>query len=881
MKRILLIIVIIAACLAGEKAMAASRLHVIDLTCENLHNPLGIDTATPRLSWKLASSRQGDCQTAYEIEVASSEALLTAGEADMWRSGRVASAQSVLVAYGGKALHPRDVAYWRVRPYDVKGKPGEWSEVALFGVGFVEGTQMEGRYIAMSAENPDRKAPIFRKKINVSGDGMAVAYVNSLGYHELYVNGVKAGQHVLQPAVSQLTKRSLIVAYDISSLLREGENDIAVWAGQGWYKKTLFKNAVDGPLVKMEIAQQRGGVWQTIASTDATWDVSDSGYRDLGTWNAWEFFGEKVDGRLMPQTLTAGDLDKLTYTKAVEIAVSGMTATQQMFPGNAVIARLKPKSIVKTGEKKWLVDIGRVITGWFEMTMSGLESGSEVRMDYADGMDEEGKLYSQEEYDIYVAAGNGTETFCNKFNHHAYRFVTVSGVDDIESVTGIQMSGDYESTSTFECSDNDINAVHDLINYTLRCLAFSGYMVDCPHIERMGYGGDGNSSTLTLQTMYDALPTYKNWMQAWRDVIHPDGGLPHVAPEYRCGGGPYWNSFIIKAPWNTFVNYGDKSFIADTYEAMCRWLDFVKAHSSDGLLRPWPDTDYRAWYLGDWIAPDGIDVTDRQSVDMVNNCCVSECLQKMSSIAHLLGKDADSRRFEAWRKDLNERIHAEFYHPEDSTYASRVPIDISYALVAGVVPENLRQAVSDKLDRLSRGKYNSHIAVGLTGVPVFTQWAVDERKVDLMTDILRQHDYPSYLYMVDHGATATWEYWRGRRSYVHNCFNGIGSWFYNALAGINSEVNADGVAVMTISPQLAKGIDWVKSTRETPYGQVAVEWQRNGDAVVFNIETPVGMTVRFTCPEVKRIVKIDGKKQNAANAELQLKSGKHRIECRM
>ena len=161
MKRILLTIVIIAACLAGEKAMAASRLHVIDLTCENLHNPLGIDTATPRLSWKLASSRQGDSQTAYEIEVASSEALLTAGEADLWRSGRVASAQSVLVAYGGKALHPRDVAYWRVRPYDVKGKPSEWSEVALFGVGFVEGTQMEGRYIAMSAENPDRKAMVW------------------------------------------------------------------------------------------------------------------------------------------------------------------------------------------------------------------------------------------------------------------------------------------------------------------------------------------------------------------------------------------------------------------------------------------------------------------------------------------------------------------------------------------------------------------------------------------------------------------------------------------------------------------------------------------------------------------------------------------------
>ena len=179
---------------------------------------------------------------------------------------------------------------------------------------------------------------------------------------------------------------------------------------------------------------------------------------------------------------------------------------------------------------------------------------------------------------------------------------------------------------------------------------------------------------------------------------------------------------------------------------------------------------------------------------------------------------------------------------------------------------------------------------------MFTQWTVDERKVDLMTDILRQHDAPGYLYMVDHGATATWEYWTGRRSYVHNCFNGIGSWFYNALAGINNDKTIKRkddnstlytlhsqlyTPTYTISPQLAKGIDWVKSTRETPYGQVAVEWHRTGTTATFDIEIPVGLKVAFSSQDVKRISHVNGKRHKADVQLLILHSGKHRITAEL
>src|SRR5690606_20980286 len=126
-----------------------------------------------------------------------------------------------------------------------------------------------------------------------------------------------------------------------------------------------------------------------------------------------------------------------------------------------------------------------------------------------------------------------------------------------------------------------------------------GYMVDCPHLERAGYGGDGNSSTNSLQTMFASSPLFVNWLQAWSDSMREGGSLPHVAPNPGAGGGgPYWCSFFIMASWRTYVNYQDPRLIQRHYSAMKQWLSYVERYSRDGLLTRWPDTKYRDWYLG-------------------------------------------------------------------------------------------------------------------------------------------------------------------------------------------------------------------------------------------------------------------------------------------
>ena len=601
---------------------------VADLKCENLINPLGIDNTSPHFSWKLKGDGWKQGQTYYEIQVSSDSLSLADDKADLWDTGKVKSDASVMVPYQGKQLNSRSMCYWRVRAWNSKKKVSAWSPVARFGVGILEKNQMQGEYIGSSAEGGKICAPILRKKVRMTKGETAILHVNTLGYHEIYVNGEKVGEDILTPAVSHLSKRSLIVTYDITPYLKDGENDLLIWLGQGWYKTTTFGTAYDGPLVKAELDVWRNGEWQVVAKTDRTWKGRESGYSDTGTWRALQFGGERVDGRILPKDLSSQTLDQLKWAPVVTVNVPGHIASPQMCEVNKIHDTLQPVSIKKLGDDTWLVDMGRVQTGWFEMRMPTLPEGHEITMEYSDNLTKEGEFDKQGESDIYISGGGSGECFKNKFNHHAYRYVRISNFPvgpKAEWMKSLQIYGDYKQAATFECSDADLNAIHNMIQYTMKCLTFSGYMVDCPHLERAGYGGDGNSSTMSLQMMYDVAPTFENWLQTWSDSMREGGSLPHVGPNPGAGGGgPYWCGFFVQAPWRTYIHYNDPRLIEKYYSQMKEWFKYVDKYTVDGLLKRWPDTKYRDWYLGDWLAPMGVDAGNQASVDLVCNCFISD-----------------------------------------------------------------------------------------------------------------------------------------------------------------------------------------------------------------------------------------------------------------
>ena len=269
---------------------------------------------------------------------------------------------------------------------------------------------------------------------------------------------------------------------------------------------------------------------------------------------------------------------------------------------------------------------------------------------------------------------------------------------------------------------------------------------------------------------------------------------------------------------------------------MKRWLGYVDTYTVDGLLRPWPNTDYRGWYLGDWAAPQGVDVRDPASVDLVNNCALCQVYLDLEGMARLLDAPDDVKAFRARYDALKARIHETFYHPEDATYASGSQLDLVYPLLVGAVPDSLCQRVCSMLFARTETVYGGHLTTGLVGVPVITEWATLAGKCDWMYGMLKKRDYPGYLYMLDQGATGVWEEWDGGRSHLHNCYNGLFSWFYQALGGIRPL--EPGYRRVRIDPQVPVGLEWVEVKQQTPYGPIVV--RRKGQKL--HVELPVGVT---------------------------------------
>ena len=311
---------------------------------------------------------------------------------------------------------------------------------------------------------------------------------------------------------------------------------------------------------------------------------------------------------------------------------------------------------------------------------------------------------------------------------------------------------------------------------------------------------------------------------------------------------------------------------------MQKWLEYVDKYTVNGLLKTWPNTDYRNWYLGDWATPTGIDQTNPLSVDVVDNCYISVCYQTMCKIANVLGKEQDKQVYVAKYKDLNALIHKTFYDPGQKSYATGTQIDLIYPMLVGATPEDEQSDVRNTLYRVTKDRFNGHLATGLVGIPVITEWAVKNKQADFVYGMLKKREYPGYLYMLDNGATTTWEHWNGERSHIHNCYNGIGSWFYQALGGINPDEANPGYKHVFIQPQLVKGISWVKAAKETPFGMLDVKWEKTDVSFTLDLSIPVGCKATVLLPVKAKSVSINDVKSDKLD-QLEMQSGDYRITC--
>ena len=218
-------------------------LQINHLSCEYQGNPLGVDAASPRLSWQLQSDARGQRQTAYRVLVARTQAGLLKDRGDLWDSGKVASANSTAIAYHGTALASGQPCWWRVRVWDKDGHAAPVSQVGTWQMGLLKPADWKAQWI--SAQTPrDTKiddnnlppSPYVRRTFQVGKSiKRATAFVTARGLYELHLNGQKVGSAVLAPGWTDYNKRIQYQAYDITSGLHQGANTVGAIIGDGWY----------------------------------------------------------------------------------------------------------------------------------------------------------------------------------------------------------------------------------------------------------------------------------------------------------------------------------------------------------------------------------------------------------------------------------------------------------------------------------------------------------------------------------------------------------------------------------------------------------------------------------------------------------------------
>jgi alpha-L-rhamnosidase len=856
---VLLALAVATVCLSSVSHAAPAAPG--ELRCEGLVNPLGIDRAQPRFSWMIPLGDRGLAQTARQILVADSPEALAADRGTLWDSGRVASNESQWVPYAGKPLAKGARCWWKVRVWDQAGAVSPWSEPAFFSVGPLSAADWNGEWIGADwMKNNEGPLPWLRKTVTLEKlPATATAYVCALGYYELYVNGRKVGDDVLSPAVSDYGKRGLYLTHDITNYLIQGKNCIALWLGRGWSVGVLKNAGTVGPMVKAEINLAFDGAAPQTIVTDATWKAHPSHITPLGRGMSRSYGGERVEAEKEIARWNAADYDDSRWAPAaIHHPPTPVIAAQMMEPNRLLDAiRLASVEPVDDG---FVLDMGRNYTGWFELTLpDDVKRGTTITMEFADKRFPNGKFQTYGQRSEYVARGGGGERFCNRFNYAAFRYAIVKGLPRApkpEEVRGWLVSTNYAPSSTFSCDNRLLNQIHAMMCWTYKCLSLGGYTVDCPHRERLGYGGDSGTSMEMGMLNFRTGPFYAKWAADWRDAQNAEGDVPYTVPfSQEAGGGPAWSGFCITMPWQIYLTYGDRRPLELGWPTMKKWLAFIDTKMGDGLMQPYVGLGCARspiWnFLGDWVPPgrkQGKDRVDDRSTLFFNNCYLVYCLQLAGKIGRIVGDNAQAEVYETRARELAARLHERFLNPDGATYANGEQTYLVLPLLFGITPDDVAPRVMAALVHDITVTRKGHLNTGMHGNYFMTKYLIDQRRNDLLALMYTKEDFPSFGYMINNGATTIWEEWDGDNSQIHNTMISVGLWFLEGLAGIRYDEKAPGFKHFIAAPGIESGLRQVDASLTTGYGKITSAWQIKDNTLTWDLTVPANTTATVILP---------------------------------
>ena len=840
-------------------ALAQKIKGPIDLQCEHLIEPLGIDSKNPRLKWKMCDDENGARQTAYRLIVKDNTGTI------IWDTKKVAS-DKMLVVYDGAALKPFTKYKWSVTIWGNGNKLYTQSPEASFETGMMKTTNWMGQWISDGIDEDIKQAPYFRKTFHFKKNiAEARAYIAAAGLYELYINGSKVGNHRLDPTYTRFDRRNLYVVHDITSHLKNSEIAFGVILGNGWYNhqstavwdfhKAPWRNR---PAFCMDVKITYTDGTQETVSTDNSWKTT------LGeiTLNSI-YTGEHVDARLSLDGWNHTGYNDSSWKQATLRAAPSQNISAQALHPIRYTQTIKPSGFKKISDTNYIYDLGINISGISEVTLSA-DSGTVIQLKHGERLRKDGHVdlsNIDEHYrptsgseplqtDIYTLDGRGKETFKPLFNYKGFQYVEVISNKPINlsasSLTGYFMHSDVPVSGSIHTSDTIVNKIWSATNQSYLSNLF-GYPTDCPQREKNGWTGDAHIAIETGLYNFDAITVYEKWMADHRDEQQPNGVLPAIIPSngwgYHWANGPDWTSTIAIIPWNLYLFYGDITPLKDNYNNLKRYVDYINQKYPEGLT---------TWGLGDWVP-----VKSVSPVELTSSIYYYVDALILSKVAKLLGHNDDFDYYTQLADLIKNRINEKYLNVEAGIYGKGMQTELAAPLFWGIVPEHLKKKVASNLaQKITENNYK--LDVGILGAKALLGALSENGYADIAYKIASSTEPPSWGWWVVNGATSLYENWdtdaKSGISLNHIMFGEIGAWLYKALGGIHTDEGAPGFKNIILKPNFVNGLSFFEASHKGPFGEITSRWQKSNGQILYTIIVPANSTATLILPTAYTII---------------------------
>ena len=863
-------------------------LNVTKLTFDHETAPVGLDHA-PVFGWQLT----GDCrdirQTMAQLQIAMTPDF-AAPVFDEVLPGK----NSIAVQAAGFAPRALTRYYARVRiKADTAAglQTSDWSAPGSFVTALLD-PEREWRAAFISAEDADTCRESSAGTM-VRGDfavrpGIRAAYActTALGLYNFYLNGTKVSTDEMTPGWTSYNRRLLYQTYDVTALLHPGTNRAGAMLGAGWYKGVMGltrarNNYGDRTAFSMQLTLQYDDGTTEIVTTDASWQGTTAPVTFSEIYH-----GEEYDAALelpgwadaaAPDAAPAGrwhGVETVTYPAAQLYAqAAGKVSVRN---------RLPAQRIFTTPAGEIVVDFGQNMAGRVEITATG-GPGDVAELRCFEELDADGNAYlanlrKARTIMRYKFAQPGTVTWHPQFTYMGFRYALVvqwPGTPRAENFTAYALHTAMEPAGQFQCSEPLVNGLHHNITWGLKS-NFLDVPTDCPQRdERLGWTGDAQIFSETACWLADTWTFYTKWLTDLVADQLPDGGVTDVVPnieEHHTEGNwlmrtsPYgmsgWADAATIIPWVVYKMYGDASILRNQYTSMCRWVDFMTAHTKGDLFTFMTQ-------LGDWVA---LDAEPGSFFGATPTALTSQAYYALSArilalTASVLGKAADTEKYTAVYKNAKDAFIKNFFDAEGALTAQTQTAHI-LALRFDLTPEKWRAKTVQRLLQLldERG---GHLVTGFLGTPYFCAALSENDCLKQAYDLLLKKDFPGWLYQVAQGATTVWEHWDGRRpdgtmwsagmnSFNHYAYGAIGAWLYSTVLGLGQQAGTAGFTAARLAPRPGGGLNWAEGWHETPLGRYALRWEK--DAVKTNVtfSVPANAEAELVLEPGAQVIATDG-----------------------